>query len=379
MVFLKALSVLLGTVIGVGMFGLPFAAQKAGFFVVLIYLFLMALVVVATHLAYGDIVLGTKGSHRLPGYVGEYLGRGWKRASFVILMLGLLGALLAYLIVGGRFLSAILSPLLGGGEITYTLIFFSFGSWLVLRDIKSVSVIELVLLLVILSALFLKSSFLIDVGNFKGVQLRFMALPYGVVLFSLWGSSVIPEIKEMIMEGIGKKEEKKCGKYLKTIVFTGIVFAALIYLAFVFMVLGVSGKETSEEALLGLVPKMGGGILAMGFLFGVIACFTSFLTIALTLKKMLWYDFGVPKNISWALACFVPLLLFFMGLKKFIDVIGLTGALSIGAEGVILVLTYRAFLQKKFSKNINPAYYFLALVFLTGIFLEILYFASKFR
>jgi tyrosine-specific transport protein len=102
-VFLKALSVFLGTVIGVGIFGLPFVAQKAGFFVVLGYFLFMVLVAILTHLFFGEVALDTKKIYRLPGYVGEYLGQRWKKLSFFITATGLFGALLAYLIIGGQF------------------------------------------------------------------------------------------------------------------------------------------------------------------------------------------------------------------------------------------------------------------------------------
>ena len=44
MTFFKALAVFLGTVIGVGIFGLPFVASKAGFFIVLLYFLLKHIV-----------------------------------------------------------------------------------------------------------------------------------------------------------------------------------------------------------------------------------------------------------------------------------------------------------------------------------------------
>ena len=105
--FLKALSIFLGTVIGVGIFGLPFVALRAGFFVVLLYFLVMILIAVLIHLLYGEVVLGTKKIHRLPGYVGEYLGEKWKKICFLVIVVGLMGALLAYLIVGGEFLKSI--------------------------------------------------------------------------------------------------------------------------------------------------------------------------------------------------------------------------------------------------------------------------------
>jgi len=114
MTFLKALAVFLGTVIGVGIFGLPFVALKAGFFIVLFYFLLMALIAISINLIYGQVILGSEKINRLPGYVGEYLGEKCKKITFFIVAIGLMGALLAYLIIGGQFLSSFFNRYFGG-------------------------------------------------------------------------------------------------------------------------------------------------------------------------------------------------------------------------------------------------------------------------
>lgn len=375
MVFLKALAVFLGTVIGVGIFGLPFVAFKAGFFVVVLYFFFMTLVAILIHILYAEVALGTEELYRLPGYVGKYLGENWKRFSFLIIVTGLMGALLAYLIVGGRFLNSFLSPYFGGSPIFYTILFFALGAYLVFRGIKSISGVELFLLiifLIILVLFFAKALSFIDINYFKTSDLKFLALPYGVILFSLWGAAIIPEMEEILFSGLGNRV--KVGAGLKKIIFWGIVFTAAIYLFFIFIVLGVSGPGTSKEAISGLEQILGGNIIKLGFIFGVITCFTSFLTLALTLKKVFWYDFGFPKHFSWFLTCFLPLTLFLLGLREFIEVISFTGAVALGLEGIIIVFLYRAFLKKKFTRAMNPAFYLLVGVFFLGIALEIIYF-----
>ncbi|GAI30415.1 unnamed protein product, partial [marine sediment metagenome] len=53
--FFKALSVFLGTVIGVGIFGLPYVALKAGFFVTVFYFLFMVLIAVSIHFLYAEV------------------------------------------------------------------------------------------------------------------------------------------------------------------------------------------------------------------------------------------------------------------------------------------------------------------------------------
>ena len=365
---LKALAVFAGTIIGVGIFGLPYVASRAGFFIVVLYFLLMSVIAIIIHLIYGKVALGTETLHRLPGYAEQYLGFRWKKIGFLIIGLGLTGALLAYLIVGGEFLNLFFSPYLGGNALIYTLLFFSLGAFLIFRGIKSISQIEFALLIVffgILITFFVKAFPFININYLTSIDLQFIAFPYGIILFALWGSALIPEIKEIL--GSDSKSFKK-------VIISGILLAAITYLFFIFIVFGASGNNTSKEAISGLVTILGDNIISLGFIFGIITCFTSFIALGLTLKKVLWYDFNVSKNLAWFIACFFPLGLFLIGLREFIDIIGLTGALAIGCEAILIIFIYKAYLKKKLSQEMNPFLYILPIFFVLGIFFEIFYF-----
>ena len=370
--FLKSLSVFAGTIIGVGIFGLPYVALKAGFLMVIFYFLVMTGVAVVIHLFLGKVALGTTKLHRLPGYAEEYLGPRWKKASLVVLGLGLTGALLAYLIVGGDFLTFLLKPYWGGSNLIYSLIFFALGAYLILRDIKSVSQIELALLFVffaIIILFFVKAYPFINLDYLiKGVDWHYWALPYGVVLFSLWGTSIVPEVKEMLVGD---------AKTFKRVIVSGILLAAATYLFFIFTVLGASGSLTSEEAISGLARALDDRVIKLGFIFGVITCFTSFLTLGLTLKKTLWYDFNLSPYFAWLVACFGPLFLFLAGVRQFIEVVSLTGAVAVGSEALIIIFLYRAFLKKKFGQKLNPFFYLLTVFFILGTVFEIFYLVAS--
>ena len=291
------------------------------------------------------------------------------------MIIGLTGALLAYLIIGGEFLNFLFAPYFGGSPTLYTFLFFALGSYLVFRGIKSISGVELfllIVLLIILVAFFIKALPSIDINHFRSLDLRFLTLPYGVVLFALWGSALVPEIKEML--ALKTKDVKETRADLRKVLFLGTLFAAIIYLFFIFTVLGTSGPATSKDAISGLEKALGENIIKLGFIFGVIACFTSFIALALTLKKVFWYDFGFSKNLAWLLTCFLPLILFLLGVREFIGVIGFTGAIALGMEGIIIVFLYQGFLKKKFSRKINPVFYFLSGIFALGIIFEIVHF-----
>jgi len=165
-------------------------------------------------------------------------------------------------------------------------------------------------------------------------------------------------------------------KKIRQVLVAGSIIPTLCYLIFVFIILGVNGVKTSPDAISGFAKTIGSKVVQLGFIFGLITTFTSFITLALTLKKTFWYDLKLSKNVSWLIACFTPLLLYLAGFKNFIDVIGLTGAVMLGLEAIIVIFTYKAFIQKRFQRRVNPWIYPLAALFLIGIFLELFYYFS---
>ncbi len=345
--FLSAVAILAGTIIGVGIFGLPYVASKVGFGVVLIYFLVLGVLVTIIHLLFGEVALRSKIKRRLPGYAEEYLGKTAKRITFFSTIFGLTGVLLSYIIIGGEFLFSLLSPILGGHYLIYIFIFFSAGAWLIYTGIENISKTQLILLalfFVVMFVIFGRSFNYIEIRNLLTFDANYIFLPYGIVLFSLWGMALIPEVKEMLR---GKE------KLLKSLITISISLAVITCLFFIFLVLGVTGEQTSREAIYGLREVFGDWIVKLAFVFGILTCFTSFITLGLTLKKVYWYDFGISKNFSWLLACFIPLILYFLGLRDFIKVISITGAVMLGIEGVIVILMHA---KAKFKGKVAPAY-----------------------
>ncbi|KKN87667.1 hypothetical protein LCGC14_0257180, partial [marine sediment metagenome] len=115
-----AISILSGTIIGVGLFSLPYITSKVGIFVMLGYFLVLGALVIILHLFFGELSLRTPDFKRLPGFAKIYLGKWGQLVAYISTILGLFGALLAYLIIGGQFLESLLSPFLGGNSLFYT-------------------------------------------------------------------------------------------------------------------------------------------------------------------------------------------------------------------------------------------------------------------
>jgi amino acid permease len=363
--FLEALAVFLGTIIGVGIFGLPYLALKAGFWVVLVYFFFLIILTTVIHLLLAEVSRDTHKIARIPGYAEEYLGKGWGKFSLIVSSLGLMGALLAYLILGGRFFALYFSPYFGGGELIYALLYFAFGAFLIYKGIKSIAKTELIMgltFILILLLFFSRGLPFFRLENFFTFNPRYLTLPYGAILFSLWGLSLVPEIKEIV-----ERERKK----LRLVIGSGIALAGLFYLFFVFIILGVSGPKTSADALSGFALTVGDKIAPLGFIFGLLTTFTSFIALGLTLKRIFQYDLKLPEKTSWFIACFSPLLLYLSGVKNFIGVISLTGAVMLGLEAIIVIFIYKKFIEKRFQRKTPFWIYPLTAFFLIGLVLQI--------
>jgi len=61
----------------------------------------------------------------------------------------------------------------------------------------------------------------------------------------------------------------------------------------VFLVTGITGPKTSKEAIIGIKDFVGNTIVILALGFGILTCFTSFLTLGLTLKKVFGMILGL--------------------------------------------------------------------------------------
>jgi len=367
-----ALATLAGTIIGVGFFALPYLTLQVGFWIILVYFIVLGFLVILLHLFFAELALKTPDYKRLPGFAKVYLGNKGEKIAYLSAILGGFGALLAYLIVGGEFLTELLSPIFGGGNLIWTIVYFSMGAFLILFGIKAISKVEfwsLILFFIVLLLIFFQSKNLINIENlFIGnwqLGIGNLFLPYGVILFSLWGASLIPEVEELL----GREK-----KIIKKIVVSAILIAVIIYLFFIYLILGITGSQTTESALIGLKNVLGRQFVSLALFFGVLTTFTSFITLGLTLKKVFCYDLRINKTLAWLITCVVPLSLFLIGFKKFIPIISFIGAVMLGIDGILILLMYHKEMKNQKSKFKNLLIYSLFLILFLGIFYEIFYF-----
>lgn len=363
-----ATSLLAGTAIGVGFFALPYITSKIGLWTMLLYFLIVGGIALIVHFLFGEIATETKDYLRLPGYAKIYFGENGKRIASFVVITGALGSMLSYLIVGGDFLGSLLMPFFGGSNFLYIFIYFFVGTIVMYIGLKVISKIEflgVISFFIVLAAIFFRAQPLMNTKNlFPAPDIAYLFLPYGVILFSLWALDLIPEAEEML----GKDK-----KFLKKIVIPAfLMISTIVYLIFIFLIVSLTGSMTTESAITGLQNVLGSGVANLVLVLGIVTTFTSFITIGLTLQKILCYDMKVNKKIAWAVTCFVPFLLFLFGIRNFIDVVGFIGGVILGIEGILIILMYQKL--KKPSKMKKVLALPLVLVFLLGIIYEIIYF-----
>lgn len=371
-----SLSILLGTIIGAGIFGLPYVILKSGLLPGLFYFLALGTLVTLLHLFYGEVVLRTSQKSRLAGHTEKYLGKGAKSIVTFSIVFGAIGSLLAYIILAGDFLKIIMPSFIGFSSSQYTLIFGLVLSYFVFHGLKLIAPIEVLtnsLFLLIIVFIFSLSLSKITVPDIRLINIKDIFLPYGVILFSFIGTSAIPEMSEILKNPTDKKHIKKI-----IILATGIVF--LLYIFFTAAVIGVSGQNTSSNTFDGLLPFLGKRIIFWGALAGMITIADSFLVIALYLKNTFIYDFKLNKTLASLISCGLPLFLFLIGFRSFIEVIGFVGTIIGVIEGMIIILLFKK--AKKMGDR-EPEYslkvpsfliYFLMLILIMGAVSQIFYY-----
>lgn len=328
--FWEAVAVMVGTVVGAGILGIPYAVAQVGFVVGLAYIVGLGLVVLSLHMLLGAVSARTKESAQLAGMAGKYLGKPGKVLMSVAFFFGTYGALLAYVIGQGEVLQA----LFGGSAYVWSLLFFAIGSLVVYRGLKTVKVAELIMMSILLVAVLILSiwsapaielSHLATLGDW-----RLLLLPYGVVLFAFHGSAAVPVAEELI------RDQRR----FKKVLLLGGVIPVALYALFAAVVVGVTGSFTTEVATVGLGEYLGPGVLIFGNVFAFFAMGTSFIMLGTAMRETYEWDFRVRPSLAWLLTIGVPLAVFLLGMRSFVQVISLAGALFISLEAVLIVLMY---------------------------------------
>lgn len=327
-----AVALLVGTAVGAGIFGLPYVFFQAGVGIGLVYVIGLGAVLGLVNLAYGEVVLSTEGTHQFTAYVQRYLGKRWRILAIVSICIGLYGALSAYVIEVSNLLYTLVGQFVPISRIELGLVYFTLVATALFIGLRAITPVEKILMVVMLSlitGLVIVGLPYVDSVNYQPlVKPSAVFLPYGVVLFALSAASAVPDMKKVL-------QKRLTG--LHQAIMIGSIIPVVIYAIFATVVVGITGTATTESAVVGLGTVLGPNALVIGALFGCVTMTTSFLVLGLVLRETYQFDFKLHPLLAWCLVVIPPLLFLLFQWLSFIEILGLSGALIGGLDGIMIM------------------------------------------
>lgn len=365
-------SLLASTIIGAGMFALPYLFEKSGIVAGLFYLFFFGIVFTLLHLMYADIIVRTPENRRFSGYAKIYLGVFGFLPSILMAIFGAILALTIYLVLSVSFVNLIFP---GAPDIYKILIFWALGSLAIFLEINGLAFAEFLIFLGMVLIISIVFGFgLADFNKITSIPLfdfKNSFLPFGAVLFSMYGRSAIPALLGYFRNN-GQSPIKG-----KIPIILGSLIPAFVYAIFVFGILGLS-EIVSEDSVSGLIGRLPATILRiLGFL-GIISLWSTYIVIGRDIKKSFEHDFSVHRIWSGLAVVVFPIVLYFLGFTDFLKLIEFAGSVFIGLEGIFIILMWRKASkiesENKFLIKLNPLIISsLLLVFAGGIVYKLVY------
>lgn len=328
--FFQGVALVICATIGAGILSVPFAISHVGIKIGIFYILILGLLMMGLNLLLGYVTTKTNKNLQIVGLAKEYLGKKSEIFMTFIVYLMFFGTLVVYIIGIGN----ILSNLFSGSSFVWSLLFFFIASIFIINGLRSIKTVEFLISIALFIVVLLISYFSlphIEYSNLIHVNWSDFLLPYGVILFSLHGTSSIPEVHALL--------KNRDSDFKKVIITSGLIIL-FIYIIFSIVILGVSGLETTEIATIGMENKVGRIMYFFINIFAVLAMSSSFLMAGLSLKDSLMWDYKIKNFLANTITLLVPLTIFILGLRQFISAINIVGGVFISLEMFMILLIY---------------------------------------
>jgi len=331
--FLRGVAAIVGTVVGAGILAIPYAFSKVGFVTGVLSLIIIGFISFLVLLYMGEVALRTKETLQIVGLVGKYLGNKAKSLMLCFQVIGIYGALIAYLIGIG----STLEFLLGGNSLIWSTIFFAITFPIIYMGLRVVektefflSYIKIVLILLLCFLLIPK----INLRNLTGLDLSKLLLPYGVLIFACTGYSVIPNLERIL-------ENRK--EIMKDVIIYGMLICIVIYLLFALAFVGAFGQGVAEIATQSFQEQ---SLSILSLIATLFLLSTPYIILAWVLKDTFIFDYNLPKPIPILLACLVPFLIMLLANPSFTRMLEISGGYAGSLTYFIFCLLVKASRKK---------------------------------
>jgi|GEM_PF-401919 len=333
----EALAILIGTQIGAGVLGLPYAASKVGLFPAVAVLFAIMLFMLFTSL----IVLrfsAEMGGAQMSTIAQNVLGKAGGWMMYISITIMGFGALLAYVAGMGN----VIANLFGVGETMGAIIFWVFASIVIYLGIEASGKVELMMsyvmfiLFIGVTAMLLpharmENAFYMKAGGIFSIV--------GVAIFALGCHTVIPDI----YKGLGSYNKARKVVILAFHIPTSIYafFMASFLLAF-----GLNTPQIATQGLEGIYGKIG---VIIGNSIPMIAITTSYIGLGLAQQSNSMEFIRIKKSVAWLLTVIPPILVYLAGVKNFADVLAFAG--DTGDMVAFIILPILILIVKRYRDN----------------------------
>lgn len=339
--FLLPTGILSGTIIGAGVFALPYVFKTSGILLGLLFLGISIWAFSLIHLMYADIIKRTPGNHRFVGYAKIYLGKFSFVTSILIGVVEMILVMVIYLILSESFLNLIYPE---SSHLMKVLIFWLFGSVAIFFNVKKLALTELLItwgmIGIIISIFIYGFKNLINLNSDiiypETASLKNIFIPLGPILFSLSGSVAIPSLVDYFKS----LKIRASDKGLKKSAVWGTVIPGIIYAIFVFGVLSLSLGKISPDSVSGLINNVSPIFLIILGILGVLCIWSSYIVIGLNTFNILKFDLKIRKTLRLFMVVFLPILLYLAGLNNFILLTGIIGGIFLSIECIFIILIW---------------------------------------
>lgn len=313
---------LIGTIIGAGIFALPQAFADVGIWPASAVFWFIALVMTATHLMMVDIELSVHKRMRLVGAVKRWLGPHVFAFASVSYPCQLIGASVAYLVLGGAFLHTLIKPLAGGSIPLFVMqtLFWIGGVLTIVGGLTLLAKVESWATWFLLGALVCSSVWVWQQGEFVTIMNSWSGslTLFGVSLFSLGGIPGMGEVVELADRDRRRAQQA-------TIIGTLVAAAVSWGFAISFSSYQSVGQTNALNLLLA-----GAGFLAVA---------TSYIVTAQDLRATFRLDLGLHARAALVCAVGIPLALTYMMNPSSFGVVSTVGTIFGSVNGVLVALT----------------------------------------
>ncbi len=330
-----AVALLSGTIMGAGIFSLPYLVSTIGLASGLFYFIFFGCVYYVIHHMYADLLRQSESAHQFSFVAEHFLPRGIARFFSGAIFLELIFVLVVYLILAPSFLSLLAPFSVWGAVICFwvlgSLFLFARLSWIGWVEFSGVAAI----VLIIAAILWKGWGAHFSVPAFVPLNLAGVLLPIGPLLFSLSGRPAIAKVVEE-----WRKAEKMGASFsLSKAIGWGTAIPVVLYSVFAISVLLVN-PNASEDAISGLGSLSSGFYTMLGIL-GFLTLWTSYGMIAVNVRDTLRDDVGAKRWAAFVVPFIIPPILYFLGVNEFLGALSFTGSVFLGLEGVAIVWMWR--------------------------------------